>query len=257
MNEIYLVNKFAKMLASARKNNKLIPRLPKSYIVNDNLVEQIRINAENKLHWNAIGFKVGATNSKIINKLKAKKPFFSKIFKEKYFKNKSKLIIPKNLLGIELEVAFKIDKKIFQIKKINKKNLLENILGMMPVIELVGFRQNLKTIENVNYAAVDFGLNIAVINSKYTKFKRDFSLNSKTFLKNTKTNKKYTGHTNKVLGSPLNVLLWLFRELKKKNIRLNKNIIVATGTTTPIVPVKRGDRFIGNIKSLGNVYVNF
>ena len=82
--------------------------------------------------------KAGATNSKIISKLKAKQPFFSKIFKEKYFKNNSKLILSKNLLGIELEVAFKIDKKIFQIKKVNKKNILKNILSIMPIIELVG-----------------------------------------------------------------------------------------------------------------------
>ena len=47
------------------------------------------------------------------------------------------------------------------------------------------------------------------------------------------------------------------KNLKKKNIHLNKNIIVATGTTTPIVPVKKGDKFLGNIESLGNVRVNF
>ena len=255
--EINKANKFASLLSDARKNNKVIKRLPKSLITNDKLIEQIRIKAENGLFWNTIGFKVGATNSKIITKLKATQPFFSKIFKEKYFKNNSKLILPKNILGIELEVAFKINKKIFQIKKINKNNLLENILGIMPIIELVGFRQNIRTIQNVNYAAVDFGLNVAIINSKYTKFKRNFSLNSKTFLKNIKTNKIYTGHTNEVLGNPINVLLWLFKELKKRNIYLNKNIIVATGTTTQIVPVKKGDKFVGHIKSLGNVQVNF
>ena len=255
--EINVANKFASLLSDARKNNKVIKILPKSLITNDKLVEEIRIKAENRLYWNTIGFKVGATNSKIISKLKAKQPFFSKIFKETYFKNNSKLILPKNLLGIELEVAFKIDKKIFQIKKVNKKNILKNILGIMPIIELVGFRQNIRTIQNVNYAVVDFGLNVAVVNSKYTKFKRNFPLNSKTFLKNVNTNKIYTGHTNEVLGSPINVLLWLFKELKKKNIHLNKHVIVATGTTTPIVPVKKGDKFLGNIESLGNVRVNF
>jgi len=255
--EINKANKFANLLSNARKNNKVIERLPKSLITNDKLIEQIRIKAENSLCWNTIGFKVGATNSKIISKLKAKQPFFSKIFKEKYFKNNSKLILPKNLLGIELEVAFKIDKKIFRIKKVNKKNILKNILSAMPIIELVGFRQNIRTIQDVNYAVVDFGLNVAVVNSKYTKFKRNFPLNSKTFLKNVNTNKIYTGHTNEVLGNPINVLLWLFKELKKKNIHLNKNVIVATGTTTPIVPVKKGDKFLGHIKSLGNVRVNF
>ena len=88
-------------------------------------------------------------------------------------------------------------------------------------------------------------------------FKRNFTLNSKTFLKNVNTKKIYNGHTNEVLGNPINVLLWLFKELKKKNIHLNKNVIVATGTTTPIVPVKKGDKFLGHIKSLGNVRVNF
>ena len=74
--EINKANKFANLLSNARKNNKLIERLPKSIITNDKLIEKIRIKAENSLSWNTIGVKVGATNSKIISKLKAKQPFF-------------------------------------------------------------------------------------------------------------------------------------------------------------------------------------
>ena len=45
-------------------------------------------------------------------------------------------------------------------------------------------------------------------------------MNSKTFLKNVNTTKIYTGHTNEVLGNPINVLLWLFKELNKKKYSL-------------------------------------
>ena len=45
--EINKANKFANLLSNARKNNKLIERLPKSIITNDKLIEKIRIKAEN------------------------------------------------------------------------------------------------------------------------------------------------------------------------------------------------------------------
>ena len=47
--EINKANKFANLLSNARKNNKVIEKLPKSLITNDKLIEQIRIKAENSL----------------------------------------------------------------------------------------------------------------------------------------------------------------------------------------------------------------
>ncbi len=52
-------------------------------------------------------------------------------------------------------------------------------------------------------------------------------------------------------------LYWLINQLKEKNISIKKNFWVTTGSTTPIIPVKKGDIFRGVIPSLGKVLVKF
>ena len=59
------------------------------------------------------------------------------------------------------------------------------------------------------------------------------------------------------MGNPINALFWLIKELQKKDISLNKDFWVTTGSTTSIVPVKKGDKYLGEISKIGKVIVNF
>ena len=248
---------FSRKLYSARKKNSLIKPLPNNVIKNLNLVEEIKSLAEKKLNWNPIGCKIGATNKEISRILKTRQPFYSFLFKERTFKNNSKLVLSPKTLGIELEIAYKIDKKIFNNKIKTKKHLKKFIYGIAPAIELVGYRQKLNKIKFVGQAVVDFGLNISFVRTKIHNIKNILHFKSKTKITNLKTKKIYYGHTNKVMGNPINSLFWLIKELQKKNISFNKNFWVTTGSTTPIVPVKKGDKFLGEVISLDNVKVNF
>ena len=87
--------------------------------------------------------------------LKANEPFYSYIFKERTFDSKKKLKLTPIVLGIELEVAYKISKEIFNVKIDKKKQLKKYIKGIAPAIELVGYRQKLKKINFVGQAIVD------------------------------------------------------------------------------------------------------
>tara|TARA_Y100001936_G_C16049561_1_gene656922 strand:- start:183 stop:965 length:783 start_codon:yes stop_codon:yes gene_type:complete len=248
---------FSEKLSNARKKNILIKPIPRYVCNNLNSVKKIRSLAEKKLKWQPIGFKIGATNKEISKILKAKEPFYSFLFKERSYKNNSKLKLTKNTLGIELEVGYKISKKIFQKKIKNKQQLKKFIFGLTPVIELVGYRQNLKKISFVGQAAIDFGLHISFIKSKLYKVKNILNFSSKTLLTNQNNKRTYYGHTSKVMGNPINSLYWLIKELQRNEISLKKDFWVTTGTTTEIVPVKKGDRFLGEIFSAGKVKVSF
>ena len=251
------INTFSSSLAFARKKNILIKPLPINILKNINLVKQIKNFAEAKLEWHPIGFKIGATNKDIMKVLKTKEPFYSFVFKEQTFKNKEKLKLPHNTLGIELEVAYKISKKIFNIKINKKKQLKKYINGITPAIELVGYRQKLKKINFVGQAVVDFGLNISLIKSKIYKIKNILDFHSKTKITNLNNKKVYLGHTKNVLGNPINALFWLIKELQKSGISLNDDFWVTTGSTTSIVPVKKKEKFIGEILPIGKVQVSF
>lgn len=251
------INILSSSLADARKRNILIKPLPIDISKNLDLAKQIRSFAEAKLEWHPIGFKIGATNKKIMKLLKAKEPFYSYLFREQTFSNKKKLsLTPKNL-GVELEIAYKINKKIFDAKIDNKKQLKKYIRGVSPAIELVGYRQKLKKIDFVGQAIVDFGLNISFVKSKIYKTKNILNLKLKTKLTNLKNKKTYLGHSNNVMGNPINALFWLVKELKKKDISLKKDFWVTTGSTTSIIPVKKGDSFLGEVFTIGKINVSF
>lgn len=256
--EIYKkIDIFSSSLALARKKNILIEPLPINITKNINIVKQIKNFAEAKLEWHPIGFKIGATNKDIMKILRAKEPFYSFLFEEQTFKSKKKIKLPPNTLGIELEVAYKISKKIFNIKINKKEQLKKYINGIAPAIELVGFRQRLKKINFVGQAVVDFGLNISFIKSKIYKIKNILEFQAKTKITNLSNKKIYSGHTKNVLGNPINSLFWLIKELQNKGIFLNNDFWVTTGSTTSIVPVKKGEKFTGEILPIGKVQVNF
>ena len=251
------INFISSSLALARKKNSLTNSLPTNILKDLNLVKQIRSFAEAKLEWHPIGFKIGGTNPEIMSLLKAREPFYSYLFKEQTFDSKKRLKLSPNTLGIELELAYKISKKIFK-KKIKKRKQLKHFIhGVAPAMELVGLRQKIKRITNVGQAMADFGLNISFVKSKINKPNNVFKLRFKTKITNLKNKKVYFGNTKNVMGNPINALFWLIKELQKKDISLNKDFWVTTGSTTSIVPVKKGDKYLGEISKIGKVIVNF
>ena len=244
----------SKKLAHARYNRKFLPKISKSLISNPNIAAQICRHAEMELLWNPIGFKAGATNKSMWKKLKAKKPFFSYLYEESTYKNKGKMPFQSNLIGAELEVAFKIKNEVFNFnKKITKSNVSKFIIGIAPAIEVVGFRQKLKAIDCLGRMISDFGLNVAFVTGKLTKYSLKKITSIPTVLTNKTAKKDYSGNTKLVLGNPINSLIWLLNEIKNNKMFLSFDFWVTTGSTTPIVPIKKGDHFTGGIKGLGNV----
>jgi 2-keto-4-pentenoate hydratase len=244
----------SKELANARYNKKFVSKISKKILNNVKLATAICRNAENELQWNPIGFKAGATNKSVWKKLKVAKPFFSYLYEESNYKNNGKMPFQKNLLGAELEVAFKIKNEVFSFnKKITKLNIKKFIIGFAPALEIVGFRQNLKSIDCLGRMISDFGLNVAFAAGKLRKYSLRKITSVSTNLTNQKTKKNYSGNTKLVLGNPINSLIWLLNEIKNNKMFLSFDFWVTTGSTTPIVPIKKGDHFTGGIKGLGNV----
>jgi len=245
-------------LARARERNTYISKIPSEKIKNINVATNICREAERQLMWDPIGFKAGATNKNIWKKLKVPKPFFSFLYDERSYKSGSKIPFQKNLLGAELEVAFKINNEVFFYNnKITKNNVSRFILGIAPAIEIVGFRQKISSIDCLGRMVSDFGLNVAFVYGKLRKYSPKKITNIKTTLINETLAQKYFGNTNVVLGNPVNSLIWLLNEIKKSKMFLSFDFWVTSGSTTPIVPFKNSAKLSGNIKKLGSVKVKF
>ena len=241
-------------LSNARYGKKFISKIPTSIIKNVNTATEICRSAEMELLWNPIGFKAGATNKAVWKKLKTSSPFFSYLYEETTYKNNGKAPFQQNLLGAELEVAFKIKNELFNFnKKITKSNVKKFIIGMAPAIEIVGFRQKLKAIDCLGRMISDFGLNVGFVVGKLKKYSLKKITSIPTVLTNKTAKKNYPGNTKIVLGNPINSLIWLLNEIRKNNMILSFDFWVTTGSSTPIIPIKKGDLFSGSVKGLGSV----
>jgi len=252
------VREIAIKLARARERNTFISKIPVKKIKNINVATNICREAERQLMWDPIGFKAGATNKNVWKELKVPKPFFSFLYDERTYKSGSTIPFQKNLLGAELEVAFKIKNEVFFYnKKITKKNVSRFILGVAPAIEIVGFRQKAATIDCLGRMISDFGLNVAFVYGKLKKYSLKKITNMRTALKSETKGQTYEGNTNVVLGNPINSLVWLLNEIKKSKMFLSFDFWVTSGSTTKIVPFKKPTKFNGTIKNLGLVKVKF
>ena len=127
------------------------------------------------------------------------------------------------------------------------------IIGIAPAIEVVGFRQKLKAIDCLGRMISDFGLNVAFVAGKLKKYSLKKITSIPTVLTNKTAKKDYPGNTKIVLGNPINSLIWLLNEIRKNNMILSFDFWVTTGSSTPIIPIKKGDLFSGGIKGLGKV----
>ena len=248
------INALSKKLAKAFNTNTLISPLPKKFCKNTKNANLLRVASEKLIKSPVIGFKAGATGKAMLKKWREKEPFYASIFKKNLVKTNSKITLSKNTFGIELEVFYFLDKKIFKSKnKITTKNITKYIHGMGPCIELVGYRQRKKGVTCLGDLTADFGCNVKFIIGKKKKFKNLKFNNLATKLHNKKSGQIIEGNTKVVYDSPIKSCVWLINKARKDNVSINKNFYVFTGSTVGVVPIQKKGTFEGQIKSIGTV----
>jgi 2-keto-4-pentenoate hydratase len=65
------------------------------------------------------------------------------------------------------------------------------------------------------------------------------------------------GKGENALDHPANAVIWLAEELEKRGKQIKAGQFVMTGTLTPILPINRGDHYLAEFSSLGQVEVTF
>ena len=244
----------ANKLVRAFLKNKIINPIPNHFVKNIDKANKFRKLCESKIKKPIIGFKAGGTAIPVLKKLKEKKPFIASVYENNFLKNKSSVKINKYTLGIELEVCYLINKKIFNFKKkITNKNIKKFITHSAPCIEIVGYRQKKSGIKYLGDLCSDFGANVKFIIGTKKKFKNIDVTNLTTTISNNKINHTVHGNTNTVYRNPINSLKFVLDTIKKDKININKNFFVFTGSTVGVVPIKGKGFYSGNIKKFGSV----
>ena len=248
------IEKLADNLVKAFLENKLIKPIPKKYVEDMKEAQKLRRICENKVKQPIVGFKAAGTSISVLKKLGEKEPFYASIFKNNVLKNNKSVRVNSYTLGIELEVGYLVKKIFFQSKGlINFKNIHKYITYMMPVIEVVGYRQKKKGIKFLGDLCSDFGANVKFVLGKKSKYKKINFGKLKSNIENRKIKQSVDGHSSTVYINPLNSLKFVLNKLKKDKIYLNKNFYVFTGSTIGVTPILGKGIYQGKIDKLGSV----
>ena len=167
------LNKLSNKLVKAFLQNKIISPVPLKYAISMKEAQKLRRLCESKISKPVVGFKAAGTGIPVLKKLGEKEPFYASIFQQNVLKSGKSVRINKYTLGTELEVAYLVKKKFFELKKkINFKNIHQFISYMMPAIEVVGYRQRKNRIKYLGDLCSDFGANVKFVIGKKTKYKK-------------------------------------------------------------------------------------
>ncbi len=248
------INFYAKKIANAFLQGKLILPLPIKYTKKLSKANAFRKLCESKIKKPIIGFKAGGTGLQLLKKLGEKEPFYASVYKHNVLKNSSSVKKNNYTLGIELEVCYLINKNFFDLKKkISKKNLNKFITHIGPCIEIVGYRQKKKGIKSFGDLCSDFGGNVKFILGKLKRFKNNNVKKLKTNISHIRKHQSVDGNTNTVYKDPMNSLLFVLGKLQKEKIKHNKDFFIFTGSSVGVVPILSRGVYIGKIEKLGSV----
>jgi 2-keto-4-pentenoate hydratase len=248
------LNKLSNKLVNAFLQNKIISPVPLKYAKNMKEAQKLRRLCESKISKPVVGFKAAGTGIPVLKKLGEKEPFYASIFQQNVLKSGRSVKVNNYTLGIELEVAYLVKKKFFELKKkISFKNIHQFISHMMPAIEVVGYRQRKKGIKYLGDLCSDFGANVKFVIGKKTKYKKINFANLTSNIANKKIKQSVTGHSNTVYISPLNSLRFVLTKLQKDKVKLNKDFYVFTGSTVGVTPILGKGFYQGRIDKLGSV----
>jgi len=249
-----LIEKTSDKLVNAFIKNKIIAPLPIKFTKKLKDAEKFRKLCESKVKDPIIGFKAAGTGFLLMKKFREKEPFYASIFKHNVLKSGKSVKVNPYTLGIELEVAYLVKKKFFELKKqINFKNIHQFISHTMPAIEVVGYRQRKKGIKYLGDLCSDFGANVKFVIGKKSKYKKLNFANLKTNIANKKIKQSVNGHSNTVYISPLNSLRFVLSKLQKDKVKLNKDFYVFTGSTVGVTPILGKGMYQGRIDKIGSV----
>jgi 2-keto-4-pentenoate hydratase len=204
------------------------------------------------------GYKIGATSVEVQQLLSCPEPIYAPILREHVLANGATFRIPAGLLGLECEFGFVIGRDFpTSADRLDLFALRSAIAECFVALEMVGRRVTPDIPLNEASSIADFALHVAAMRGGLIPNweSRDLAAMPVRAVLDGVTVANGTGA--KVLGHPLNALLWLAEALCKRGDRLRSGEIILTGTCTGVTKVAPGQVFAGCFADLPPVQVHF
>ena len=237
-----------------------VPPLPERYpgIQLDDVYrcQDLLVKRKEAKGFQVCGVKVGSTNPKVQAHFGIKEPVCDRLFRQTCWEGGA-TVSTKSWMApkLECEIAFRIARPLAG-PGVTPESALAAVSGVMGAFEIIDPRSAKPDFGPIDLVA-DNTVNAGCVVGTEVPITRDLDLSkvSAAFSRNGGTPVKGTGAN--VLGSPLNVLVWLANWLGAHGRSLNPGDVVLTGSLVDIFPIEAGDRFEATYSTLGRLTVSF
>jgi 2-keto-4-pentenoate hydratase len=253
----HLLDVSAPLALAECRRNATISHLPLHKLASRTEAEQFQVAAVRALRGEACGHKIGATSLEVQQLLNCQEPIHAPIRREDVLASGATFLIPAGLLGVECEFGFLMGRDFPTSAKMSDITALRcAIAECFVALELVGRRVVADVPLNEVSSIADFALDVAVVRGEPIPDweRQDLAVVPVRAVIDGVTVVSGTGA--RVLGHPLNALLWLAEALRKRGDKLRSGDMILTGTCTGITKVAPGQAFAGCFADLPPVQVH-
>lgn len=206
------------------------------------------------------GWKIGGTSTESQQRLGISEPGAARLPASGFFPNYANMPVqPAHSPAIECEFALQLGKDLPpRATDYSEAEVAAAISGLAPAIEVAGtrFQGGIAEVLSRTTLTADSGFGMHIVTGTFRDNWRDFDMAAHTMRVSVNGREVGTGSGARVMGNPLNALVWLANRQRKAD-GLKAGEIVSTGSCTKIYPVQVGDTAYADFGTLGVVAVTF
>lgn len=207
-----------------------------------------------------VGWKLGATNTKILELLGLDEPLLGPVFAPHCHASGARVALPmahRPALETEFLIGLAADLPA-RGRAYERDEVLAAIGHVAPAFELVGFRFAGEFQGRGRLTIADGGANVAVIQGEPVRDWRRFDLGAQAVRLEINGAEVASGTGGVLLwGDPVGAVVWLANHPRLAERGLRNGEIVMTGTCTGIASLEPGDEAVADFGELGEVRATF
>lgn len=242
-------------LAEARRERTGLATLPGGLPEDEAAAYAIQQAAVEAYGEARIGYKIGATSPEAQAMLRTDHPFHAPMFAVDRHENGAAIVEPGyGLIGLEPEFALRLGTDLpARMPAYELDEISAAVAAVHPAFEIIGLRLPIELFKNATVVTTDFGANVGFVAGEGIEDWQSHDLSTIPVRVSVDGDEVAAGSGVKVLGHPLNALLWLANQLGASGRDLLAGDWISTGTCAGVVPIMAGQEAVADFGPFGEV----
>ncbi|MEM8952287.1 MAG: fumarylacetoacetate hydrolase family protein [Pseudomonadota bacterium] len=242
-------------LAEARRDRRALDDLPGGLPRDEATAYAIQRGAIDAYGGKRVGYKIGATSPEAQALLKTDHPFRAPLIAADCHEDGASFALPGyGILGLEPEFAIRLGRDLPPKGQAYKlADVREAVATVHPAFEIIGLRLPNELFKNAIVVTADFGANVGFVPGNGVSAWQGHDLSALPVRASVDGAEVAAGSGEKVMGHPLNALLWLINDLSPKGEGLSAGDWISTGTCAGVVPIAPGQTAVADFGPFGQV----